>query len=260
MALRLNSIQRLGTIALALGEERTRSELVPFLSDCNDDEDEVLLAMATELGQLISHVGGAEHAHCLLQPLEQLSTVEETVVRQKAVESLCSVGAALPASSVEQHFVPLVKRLAEGEWFTVRVSACGLVSTAYPRSSPPSQAQLRELFGQLCQDETPMVRRAAAQSLTAYGGCVGKDVLKGSVMEHFSAFTKDDQDSVRLLAVEGCGGLAKLLGKETTVSDVLPLVKSFAGDRSWRVRYMVAQQLYDLCDVIGADLARSERL
>jgi hypothetical protein len=44
--LRLNSIRRLTTIASALGAERTRAELVPFLADSNDDEDECLLAWA----------------------------------------------------------------------------------------------------------------------------------------------------------------------------------------------------------------------
>ena len=38
---RLNSIRKLSTIALALGEERTRSELIPFLTDTIYDEDEV---------------------------------------------------------------------------------------------------------------------------------------------------------------------------------------------------------------------------
>ena len=33
VALRLNSVRRISTIALALGEERTRSELIPFLTD-----------------------------------------------------------------------------------------------------------------------------------------------------------------------------------------------------------------------------------
>lgn len=33
VALRLNAIHRLTTIALALGPERTRQELVPFLTD-----------------------------------------------------------------------------------------------------------------------------------------------------------------------------------------------------------------------------------
>ena len=38
---RLNSLKNLHTIALALGEERTREELIPFLTDTIYDEDEV---------------------------------------------------------------------------------------------------------------------------------------------------------------------------------------------------------------------------
>ncbi|TQD79100.1 hypothetical protein C1H46_035338 [Malus baccata] len=50
--LHLNSIRRISTIAYALGEERTRKELIPFLNENNDDDDEVLLAMEEELGCL----------------------------------------------------------------------------------------------------------------------------------------------------------------------------------------------------------------
>lgn len=41
VALRLGSIRRLSTIALALGEERTRKELIPFLNASSEDDDEV---------------------------------------------------------------------------------------------------------------------------------------------------------------------------------------------------------------------------
>jgi hypothetical protein len=81
--LRLNSIKKLSTIALALGVERTRSELIPFLTDTIYDEDEVLLALAEQLGTFTPLVGGADHVHCLLPPLESLATVEETIVRDK---------------------------------------------------------------------------------------------------------------------------------------------------------------------------------
>lgn len=64
--LRLNSIKKLSTIALALGIERTRSELIPFLTDTIYDEDEVLLALAEQLGALTPLVGGSEFVHCLL--------------------------------------------------------------------------------------------------------------------------------------------------------------------------------------------------
>ena len=81
--LRLNSIKKLSTIALALGVERTRSELIPFLTDTIYDEDEVLLALAEQLGTFTPLVGGTQFVNCLLPPLESLATVEETIVRDK---------------------------------------------------------------------------------------------------------------------------------------------------------------------------------
>jgi serine/threonine-protein phosphatase 2A regulatory subunit A len=80
----LNSIKKLSTIALALGVERTRSELIPFLTgsflsvgmppthrlllslDTIYDEDEVLLALADQLGTFTQLVGGESYVHVLL--------------------------------------------------------------------------------------------------------------------------------------------------------------------------------------------------
>ena len=82
--LRLNAIRRVSTIALALGPDRARDELIPFLQDSVDDEDEILLALADELGKSFEeYIGGKEWAHVLLGPLENLSAVEETLVRDK---------------------------------------------------------------------------------------------------------------------------------------------------------------------------------
>lgn len=69
-------------------------------------------------------------------PLESLATVEETVVRDKAVESLRTISSQHSVSDLETHFVPLIKRLASGDWFTSRTSACGLFSVCYPRVAP----------------------------------------------------------------------------------------------------------------------------
>ena len=135
MQLRLNSIKKLSTIALALGVERTRSELIPFLTDTIYDEDEVLLALAEQLGTFTQLVGGPEHVHVLLPPLESLATVEETIVRDKAVDSLRQIAEEHSPADLEGHFVPLVKRLATGDWFTSRTSACGLFAVCYPRVS-----------------------------------------------------------------------------------------------------------------------------
>ena len=102
-------MRKLSTIATALGPERTRTELIPFISESYDDEDEVLLALAEELGQFLPYIGGPDYGHILLKPLENLCSVEETVVRDKAVQSLASVAVSLPSQSFTAHFLPLVK-------------------------------------------------------------------------------------------------------------------------------------------------------
>ena len=84
--LRLNAIHSIPTIALALGPDRAREELIPFLQDSVDDEDEVLLALAEELGRNFEeYIGGKECAQVILGPLENLSGVEETLVREKVL-------------------------------------------------------------------------------------------------------------------------------------------------------------------------------
>lgn len=181
VVLRLSSIRRLSTIALALGPSRTREELIPFIQYQLDDEDEVLLVLAEELGNFVEYVGGKEYAHVILGPLENLTAVEETLVREKvrlgiecclleltshkAAESISKISVLLSAQDLEQYFLPIVKRLARGEWFTSRTSACALFATPYPNASSSSQEEMRKLFGALCHDDTPMVRRAAAKAL-----------------------------------------------------------------------------------------------
>ncbi|KAF9593164.1 hypothetical protein IFM89_020460 [Coptis chinensis] len=267
--LRLNSIRRLSTIARALGEERTRKELIPFLSENNDDDDEVLLAMAEELGVFIPYVGGVEYAHVLLPPLETLCTVEETCVRDKAVESLCRIGAQMKESDLVDWFIPLVKRLAAGEWFTARVSSCGLFHIAYPSAPEILKTELRSIYSQLCQDDMPMVRRSAASNLGKFAATVEPSHLKTDIMSIFDDLTQDvlhmldpdvrdqDQDSVRLLAVEGCAALGKLLEPQDCVAHILPVIVNFSqelsSDSSQHVRSALASVIMGMAPVLGKD-------
>ncbi|XP_031200977.1 serine/threonine-protein phosphatase 2A 65 kDa regulatory subunit A beta isoform isoform X2 [Mastomys coucha] len=256
--LRLNSIKKLSTIALALGVERTRTELLPFLTDTIYDEDEVLLALAEQLGNFTGLVGGPDFAHCLLPPLESLATVEETVVRDKAVESLRQISQEHTPVALEAHFVPLVKRLASGDWFTSRTSACGLFSVCYPRASNAVKAEIRQHFRSLCSDDTPMVRRAAASKLGEFAKVLELDSVKTEIVPLFTNLASDEQDSVRLLAVEACVSIAQLLSQDDLEVLVMPTLRQAAEDKSWRVRYMVADKFSELQKAVGPKIALSD--
>merc|ERR1712159_258988 len=192
----LRAIEKLSLIATALGPDRTRRELLPFISETVYDDDEVLLALADRLGNLIPEVGGLEYAHTLLKPLETLSTVEETIVRDKTVESINKIANQVSKNQIEQHFLPLLKRLANGEWYTSKTSACGLFSVCYSNCSKSQQSELRKEFSKLCQDDIPMVRRAACNKMGDFIKVMSEEHVKNDILPLFKILVEDDQDSV----------------------------------------------------------------
>jgi serine/threonine-protein phosphatase 2A regulatory subunit A len=125
--------------------------------------------------------------------LESLATVEETVVRDKAVESLRLISEQHSPSDLETYFVPLLRRLASGDWFTSRTSACGLFSVAYSKVSHNVKGELRATFRMLCQDDTPMVRRAAASKLGEFARVVEVEWLKADLIPMFVLLAQDEQ-------------------------------------------------------------------
>jgi len=255
--LQLNSMKKLTTIALALGVERTRSELIPFLTDSMCDEDEVLLALAEQLGKFTPLVGGQVYAHCLLPPLENLATVEETVVRDKAVDSLKTIAQRHTNADLETHMIPLIKRLATGDWFTSRTSACGLFSVVYGRVNNDLKSELRKSYQNLCTDDTPMVRRAAASKLGEFAKVLEKANVIADLIPLLAHLASDEQDSVRLLSVEGCVTIAEILNETECEQHLTKAIKEAAVDKSWRVRYMLADKFSALQAAVGPKITIS---
>ena len=126
-----------------------------------EQDDEVLFAIAEELGKCYN-----------LQPdktiylplLESLAQQDETVVRDEATKSLTTICENLNDDELQNVFCPLVIRLAGCEWFTGRISACALFQHAYARSNAQKE-RLRKKFMELCQEDTPMIRRVCAARL-----------------------------------------------------------------------------------------------
>ncbi|KAG6005472.1 hypothetical protein E4U54_000335 [Claviceps lovelessii] len=254
--LRLNAIHRLSTIALALGAERTRDELIPFLDESVEDEDEVLVALSEELGNFIEYVGGPPFGHVLLSPLENLAAIEEPVVRDKAVESLNKICESLSAQQVEEYFIPLTIRLAKADWFTSKVSGCGLFTAPYRKVSPPIQEQLRQQFGLLVHDDTPMVRRQAATNMAKFVKEMPASIVIDEMISLFQHLVQDDQDSVRLLTVEILISIAEVVPKEQQSSHgvLLTSLRNLIEDKSWRVRYMIADRFEKIAKAVDEEV------
>eukprot|EP01127_Copromyxa_protea_P010604 TRINITY_DN258_c0_g1_i1.p1 TRINITY_DN258_c0_g1~~TRINITY_DN258_c0_g1_i1.p1 ORF type:complete len:576 (-),score=136.13 TRINITY_DN258_c0_g1_i1:89-1816(-) len=256
---RIDAIKGLAAFAAQIGPQRTLDELLPTLGVLCllDDEDEVLLPLAIELGKFLPLVGGEANVQRILVILEGLSKSEETSVCQKAAASLSGIGAELSEEAFETHFVSLVARLAASEYFPPRVSSCSLFTDALKRCSQTSKKNLLDLYVNLCRDETPMVRRAAATNLKHILPLLTSDVILSQFIEVYHALSADPQDSVRFLIVEVASALASSLRAQNLGEKawelVQPVVLACAEDKSWRVRYTVANCFVSIANGLGPD-------
>ena len=263
---RIAAAYKLKDVAAVIGGERTRKELLPFLSESVDDEDEVLVVLAESLGDLVPFVGGEEYVHVLLPLLEMLLTAEEGTVRQKAVQSTHTVMDSLSYNDFNLKYVSMVKRLATKEWFTARMSSCYLLAPNFDRLMDDRREAHVKLFASLCRDEVPMVRRVAAQNFGNFvhevvSSCGISTIHKNGLVSKYilplySTLASNDQDSVRLHTPTNCISFGsefvpllsnanneeKKIIEDAINTHILPLLISVSNDSEWRVRWTAASK------------------
>ena len=251
LQLRVSASKGLCRIASALGPERTREELVPFLKDTTDDEDEVLLVIAEKLGELRTYVGGSEYMFVLLEPLQLLSLVDDSAVRTATTKSLEAIASAMTDEQFTKHYMTFVLELAAKDWFTARISASALFAGVYSRVPDQARRTWRSAFLRLCMDESPIVRRSALTWMGSMAQRVSTQDVLSEFLGVFTALANDLQDGVRIQVVPNCATLAQVVPREQQIGQILPAVLNIAADKSWRVRWALASAFHHICAAFG---------
>lgn len=232
---KVDAMKRLSVVAYAMGSDATLKELLPYLTNVAmkqpPHEDEILLIMSSQIPLLVPALLGKE-AIALIPILERLATMEETVVRDEAVKATNHVVPFIGQSPESNpQLVSMAKRLCAADWFTAKVSAAGMIPELYHTTRDDD---LRFIYRDLCQDDTPMVRRAAALHVGKLLSHL-KEAQCRDLHPILEQLCHDEQDSVRLLAVASLQHMKENTGlsPDWTTQALLPLVKNGSTDLSW---------------------------
>jgi len=208
---KVNAIHRLKTVIMSISESATIDALIPYLESLiKSEDDEVLFAIAEELGNVFPLI---KDKTVFLGLLEQLARQDETVVRDMAANSLVKICKDLSDAEIQNVFAPLVIKLAQCEWFTGRISSTKLFHDCY-RSAGPQKEKLRKKFIELCNEDTPMIRRACASRLGAFSTVLDKTHILQEILPIFRQLSQDEQDTIRVMCLESLIPMAKILSKE----------------------------------------------
>lgn len=238
---RLHAINSLHLIAEAIGEERTRNELIPYMNELLEDEnEEVLLSLASKLSELSKYIGDIVHLPCLLPSLNVLCISEETIVQEKALNSLNNIALQMPLKALEENYIPMIESLAANSWCSARIAACSLFQIILHKVNSNKQDELIDLFIRLGADQMPTVRKAAAMNI----GVIFKDLYSEKLVKLLWALINDEADSVRQMALQSIVGVVK------DPDSLLEVIKTHAKDKSWRVRYTLVENLDKITESI----------
>jgi serine/threonine-protein phosphatase 2A regulatory subunit A len=257
-SIKINAVNRICLVTSALGPTRTINELLPYVTQvvqeeplCNDEE--FLFSMAKQYAFLSEYINGRDEL--LIAPLEHLAAQDETVIRDEAIKSLCTVVEKRP-TLVPEYVVPTLHRLAtRTDFFTARVSACALLPTAYRFANEDQKPGLRKAYTALCADDTPMVRRAAAHKMRDFVAYLDKHDLLADIIQVYQQLSQEDtQDTIRVACVHTSLVIGRMLTAEENRTHTVQVIQDAAQDRSWRVRLTVAKNFDKLFEALTADV------
>jgi serine/threonine-protein phosphatase 2A regulatory subunit A len=250
--LKVNAIHRMKTVMMSMSADEIKNDLYTYLNHLIDNEcDEVLFAIAEELGKTeIFHLCDISQ---LLDALEKLACSDETVVREQASLSLRNICINMNESDVQDIFIPLVLKLASSDWFPGRVSACSMFSKAYEKGGAHKE-ELRKKFLELCNEDTPIVRRAGSKMLGEFATHVEKSHVIQEILPCFRKLSQDEQDQIRLLCIESLIPLAQYLSKEENQVNTLGALLVAGEDKNWKVRLTFAKNFAELAESFGKEI------
>jgi len=267
----LDAVRNMRTIVLALGPERASSQLMQFLEQhCFPIEvqaakspetysnvkalackEEVMREIAVVIdGSLVPHFGGSERAGKTVIPfLEKLAMVEETVIREAAVNSIVDVAKAMDPKHHDTFLMPVITHLTEGDWWTSRFSGASLAPLMYGLlSSPKSKEQILDIVLRLCKDEMPMVRQQAFRFIPKMVENLPEDRLPSFMTPVLKNLAKELQESIRHTMVDMIRELTKVASTPPVVQLCVTHFNQMVNDENWRVRKRFLAQLIEIAN------------
>jgi len=174
--------------------------------------------------------------------------MEETTVRQRAVNNLIKLSENDPETFCKNCLFLTIKKFAAWNNYTNKVSAATLIPICYPHVTDEQKKELVKVFIALTKHDMPMVRRACASSIDRMSKLIPQESVKEDIYPLYEILMKDKRDSVKIKAIESSLGIIEIFRDQGLVGKFMELVKK-ADERKmkWRVRYAIGETLCHFC-------------
>ena len=238
-----NAFQNLRGISLALGRERTRKELLPYLKSCIDEEeDEIIIELAKVLSNFIDCIGGKQYIKELLNLLEIILTIDDHFVRLEILNTIKSVVKQIgKVSEIESDLINIINNLYNSEDINQKKSAMNLLIFLYKDLNSNNKTVALNYFDKFLVDNNISVKKELLNEITEISLELSIDYIKKMI----NVILKDKNDSMRIDIVNIIMSIRNHKNINEFIETIYDLIPKLSEDTNWRVRLTVSDKLND---------------
>ena len=246
--------KRLTDLGNILGVIRIEDELIPFITDLIlnfENDGEILSEYSNQILNLLIILKKNNRLSFIgIRSLEILSGNDDEIVRQTAINNLSKLIELLDEQIITNEIFPLMKRLIENDLKT-KMSCCYLFPIVYPKlENSDIKKELLQVYSEISKDESPSVRRAAADNIKFFCKVEENEVIS-LLFKLYNDFIKDSVDIVKIYTIQSTPDLLNKLSINNQEKLILNFTKSMAEEKAWRVKYSAIECIAKISENIN---------
>ena len=246
-----NAVQNLRGISLALGRERTRKELLPYLKSCiGEEEDEIIIELSKVLSNFIDCIGGKQYIKELFNLLEVILTIDEPFVRKETINSIkLIVNQIGKVSEIENDLMSMINNLYISEDINQKKSAMNLLMFLFKDLNKNNKTAAINYFDKFVFDNNISIRKELLNEITDITLLLPIDYIKKLI----NIILKDKNESMRIDIINIIMSIRLHPNINDFIDVIYDLIPKLAEDTNWRVRLTVADKLNEILNFPNID-------
>ncbi len=243
--IKINAIHNLRGISLALGCEATKKELLPYLKNCvnNEEEDEVLIELAKVLSNFLDCIGGKENVKDLLGLFEVILTIDEPTIRKEAINSLKETIQQIGnIKYIEKDIMDIINKFYIVDDVNQKLSALNLIIVVYKDLNENNKKIVLEYLDNFSISDNISIKKELLSEITKITLLLSIDYIK----KFINIMMKDKNDTVKTDLLNIIISIKNHKELVSMMDFIYELIPNLSEDQNWRVRLTVIDNIIEI--------------
>ena len=232
---KINAIHNLQQISLALGCEATRKELLPYLKNCinNEEEDEILIELTKNLSKFLDCIGGIKYINELLNLFEVLLSIDEPSIRKEAINSLSEILKQIDdIKEIEKDLMNLIKKFYLSDDVNQKLSSMNLIVIVYKDLDENNKIIALNYLENFSNSENLIIKKELINEIVKISDYLSIDYIKKLI----PTIIKDENENIKIDIIILITSLKEHKDLVSILDYIYELIKKLSEDINYKVR------------------------